>query len=214
MILSVSRRTDVPAFFSEWFYNRIKDGFYLVRNPMNTHQISKVNIKPDVVDCIVFWTKNPKPMLARLDELEAYKYYFQYTITGYGNEMEPHVPNLPDLIETFQKLSEKIGPDRVVWRYDPIIFSDEYTTKYHLKRFKEIAEQLKGFTKKCVISFVDIYMTKNMNNMKEIHYKELSDEEINHFAKSLTEIAKDNGMTVGTCAEKIDLSFCGIEHNS
>ncbi|MBE5923550.1 MAG: DUF1848 domain-containing protein [Lachnospiraceae bacterium] len=214
MILSVSRRTDIPAFFSEWFYKRISEGFYMVRNPMNTRQISKVNIKPDVVDCIVFWTKNPKPMLARLNELEAYKYYFQYTITGYGKEMEPHVPDLHELIETFQNLSDKIGQDRVIWRYDPIIFSYEYTTEYHLKRFKEVAEQLKGFTKKCVISFVDIYTSKNMSNMNDIHYKEISNDAINQFAKSLAEIAKDNGMVVGTCAEKIDLSFCGIEHNS
>lgn len=214
MILSASRRTDIPAFFSEWFYNRIKEGFFLVRNPMNAHQVSRVNIKPDVVDCIVFWSKNPEPMLARLDELEAYKYYFQYTITGYGKELEPHVPDLPELIDTFQKLSEKIGPDRVIWRYDPIIFSEEYTTEYHLERFKEIAEKLNGFTKKCVISFVDIYTSKNLNNMKQIHYKELSGEEINQFAKGLADIARDNGMAVGTCAEKIDLSFCGIKHNS
>lgn len=128
--------------------------------------------------------------------------------------MEPHVPDLSELIGIFQQLSEKLGQDRVIWRYDPIIFSDEYTTEYHLKRFKEIAGQLKGFTKKCVISFVDIYTSKNLSNMKDIHYKELSDDEVNHFAKSLADIAKDNGMTVGTCAEKIDLSFCGIAHNS
>lgn len=157
MILSVSRRTDIPNYYSEWFYNRIKEGFLYVRNPMNAHQISEIKITPDVVDCIVFWTKNPLPMMKRLNEIKDYNYYFQFTLTGYGNDVEVNLPNKKtEMIPVFQELSEKIGKQKVIWRYDPIFFSDRYTKEYHLKAFKSIAEALSGYTEKCVISFVDI----------------------------------------------------------
>ena len=141
MILSVSRRTDIPNYYSEWFFNRLKDGFLYVRNPMNFHQISEIKISPDVVDCIVFWTKNPLPMMERLDELEAYNYYFQFTLTGYGNDVERNLPNKKtSVIPIFQELSNKIGKEKVVWRYDPIFFSNRYNVQYHLKAFRSIAE--------------------------------------------------------------------------
>ena len=109
MILSVSRRTDIPNYYSEWFYNRIKEGYLYVRNPMNAHQISKIILSPEVVDCIVFWTKNPEPMFSRLDELDAYKYYFQFTLTGFGNDIECNVPHKKEkMIPIFQKLADKI----------------------------------------------------------------------------------------------------------
>ena len=132
MILSVSRRTDIPNYYSEWFFNRLKEGFLYVRNPMNFHQISKIKISPDVVDCIVFWTKNPLPMKERLDELEAYNYYFQFTLTGYGNDVERNLPNKKtSVFPVFQELSNRIGKEKVVWRYDPIFFSNRYNAKYH-----------------------------------------------------------------------------------
>ena len=110
MILSVSRRTDIPNYYSDWFYNRIKDGFLYVRNPMNFHQISKIKITPDVVDCIVFWTKNPSPMMDRLDELKDYNYYFQFTLTGYGKDVEENLPDKKEkMIPIFQELSDRIG---------------------------------------------------------------------------------------------------------
>ena len=120
MILSVSRRTDIPNYYSEWFFNRIKEGFVYVRNPMNAHRVSKIDITPEVVDCIVFWTKNPEPMINRLDELAAYDYYFQFTLTGYGKEMECNVPHKKEkMIPIFQELSKRIGKQKVIWRYDP-----------------------------------------------------------------------------------------------
>lgn len=140
MILSVSRRTDIPNYYSEWFFNRIKEGFVYVRNPMNVHQVSRIDITPEMVDCIVFWTKNPEPMLERLDELALYNYYFQFTLTGYGTDIECNVPNKKEkIIPIFQKLSEKIGRQKVIWRYDPIIFNEKYTPEYHLKAFEQIA---------------------------------------------------------------------------
>lgn len=214
MILSVSRRTDIPNYYSEWFFNRLKDGFLYVRNPMNFHQISEIKISPDVVDCIVFWTKNPLPMMERLDELEAYNYYFQFTLTGYGNDVERNLPNKKtSVIPIFQELSNKIGKEKVVWRYDPIFFSNRYNAKYHLKAFRSIAEALSGYTEKCVISFLDIY-PKNKKNMDDLLSYDLSDSELREFAKELSNIAKENHIKIGSCAEKIDLDEYGIIHNS
>ena len=214
MILSASRRTDIPNYYSEWFFNRIKEGFLYVRNPMNAHQISRIQITPEVVDCIVFWTKNPVPMLQRLDEIKAYQYYFQFTLTGYGNDVEVHLPDKKTgMIPIFQKLSDKIGRQRVIWRYDPIFFSDRYTREYHLKAFRQIAEALNGYTEKCVISFADIY-PKNKKNMEKLSSYRLNDCGLNEFVKELSRIATDNHIRLGSCAEKIDLDECGIAHNS
>lgn len=214
MILSVSRRTDIPNYYSEWFFNRLKEGFLYVRNPMNFHQISEIKISPDVVDCIVFWTKNPLPMMERLDELEAYNYYFQFTLTGYGNDVERNLPNKKtSVIPVFQELSNRIGKEKVVWRYDPIFFSNRYNAKYHLKAFRSIAEALSGYTEKCVISFLDIY-PKNKKNMDNLLSYDLSDSELREFAKELSNIAKENHIKIGSCAEKVDLDEYGIIHNS
>ena len=140
MILSVSRRTDVPNYYSDWFIHRIGEGFLYVRNPLNSHQISRIDLSPDVVDCIVFWTKNPANMIEKLESLQDYKYYFQFTLTGYGKEIEPALPDKrTELIPTFIRLSEKIGKEKVIWRYDPILISKRYTADYHLKAFEEIA---------------------------------------------------------------------------
>lgn len=213
MILSVSRRTDIPNYYSEWFYNRIKEGFAYVRNPMNLHRISQIDLSPKLVDCIVFWTKNPAPMLDRLDELSSYKYYFQFTLTGYGRDIEPNVPDKKtELLPAFKRLSEKIGADRVILRYDPIMFTKTYTPEYHLKAFEQIAAALKGYTKKCVISFVDTY-AKNRKNMREAAVCEVSESELLQFARSLSLIAQTNDMIIASCAEEIDLSGVGIEHN-
>ncbi len=213
MILSVSRRTDIPNYYSEWFLKRIKEGFLYVRNPMSPHQISRIMLSPDVVDCIVFWTKNPQPMLHRLEELMAYQYYFQFTLTGFGKDIESNVPHKKEcMIPVFQKLSGKIGREKVVWRYDPIIFTDRYTPEYHLKAFAQIAGELKGCTSKCVISFVDLY-GKNQKKMKSLHTFSLTEQELLAFAAELAAVAKKNGMKTAACAEQMDLSSCGIERN-
>ena len=214
MILSVSRRTDIPCYYSEWFFNRIKEGFAYVRNPMNEHQVSEINITPEVVDCIVFWTKNPQPMLTRLEELKDYDYYFQFTLTGYGKDVECNIPHKKEkMLPIFQELSQKIGSKKVIWRYDPIIFTKKYTPEYHLKAFEQIATALNGYTQKCVISFVDTY-AKTQKNMELLGAYDLSKSELMVFAKKLSEIADQNQMTMGSCAEDIDLAECGIVYNS
>ena len=214
MILSVSRRTDIPCFYSDWFYNRIREGFVYVRNPMNTHQISRVSLSPDVVDCIVFWTKNPENMFARLDELAAYRYYFQFTLTGYGPDIEPNVPHKKDrMIPIFRKLSQQTGPGRVIWRYDPILFTDRYTPEYHLQAFTQIAQALRGYTHRCVISFVDSY-AGSRDRMSALAWNEKSIADLSAFLSEMVAVAADNGMTLSTCAEKVDLAQYGIKHNS
>lgn len=214
MILSVSRRTDIPNYYSEWFLNRIKEGYLYVRNPVNIHQVSKIDISPEIVDCIVFWTKNPEPMLDKLEQLKDYKYYFQFTLTGYGKDMEPALPHKKvKVIPIFQKLSEMIGKEKVIWRYDPIVITDVYSEEYHLKAFNEIASSLNGYCTRVVISFIDLY-AKIKKNMKSIQTIDKNQLELMHFSKKLSEIAKNNGMEIETCAELIDLSCCGIKHSS
>ncbi len=211
MILSVSRRTDIPAFYSEWFFNRLREGFVDVRNPMNIHQISRVKITPDVIDCIVFWTKNPKAMLARLDELNGYNYYFQLTLNPYDKRIESNVPKKNVIISAFKELSSKIGNNRVIWRYDPILLTDTIDVNYHIHYFEELAKMLTGFTKRCVISFVDLYK-KTSTNTKHINLRELNMDEISRIAEAFSNIAKRYELKLVTCAENVDLSNFGIDH--
>lgn len=213
MILSVSRRTDIPNYYSDWFLNRINEGFLYVRNPMNIHQVSSITLSPEVVDCIVFWTKNPEPMIDRLDELKKYKYYFQFTLTGYGKDIECNVPHKKNvIISIFRRLSQKIGSDKVIWRYDPIIFTAKYTPEYHLNAFEQIAESLRGYTYKCVISFVDTY-AKNKKSIDALKSYEMEKVQLIEFMKKVQWIATKNGIEVASCAEEMDLEACGIKHN-
>lgn len=214
MILSVSRRTDIPNYYGEWFINRIKEGYLYVRNPINIHQVSQIDISPEKIDCIVFWTKNPESMITYLNQLEEYPYYFQFSLTGYGKDIEPLFPHKKDkMIPIFQRLSKEIGKEKVIWRYDPILFTEIYSKEYHLKAFAEIASCLRGYSEKVVISFVDLY-EKTKRNMKGISMIEKESKELVDFAKELAKISKDNKMKVETCGEQIDLSSFGIKHGS
>lgn len=209
MIISVSRRTDIPSFYSDWFFNRLKDGYVYVVNPMNLKQVSKVELTPDKVDCFVFWTKNAKPMLPRLDELKDYKYYFQYTITGYKSDVEKGVLNKKEVIKTFQELSNKIGKERVILRYDPIFLSEKYSIEYHCKVFENLCSQLDGYTERCVISFIDLY-AKTERNTKDLNIRLMKDDDIREISKKFAIIAKNHNMMIETCSEAYDLSEFGI----
>lgn len=214
MILSVSRRTDIPNYYSEWFINRIKEGFLYVRNPMNAHQISKINLSPDVVDCIVFWTKNPTKMINQLDYLKEYVYYFQFTLTGYGKDIEPNIPNKrKELIKVFKELSQKIGKEKVIWRYDPILVNKKYTVEYHLRAFEEIANSLSDYTEKVVISFVDLY-AKTQRNTMGLEIEKLMPDDMFSLVRRMVEIASKNKLIVETCAEEINFKDIGISHGS
>ena len=210
MIISASRRTDIPNYYSDWFLNRIREGFVYVRNPVNPHQVSKISLSPELVDCIVFWTKNPEPMLEKLGKLREYAFYFQFTLTGYGKDMEINVPHKRQkMIPVFQRLSERVGSERVVWRYDPIVFTRRYTPAYHLRAFGQIAKALQGYTDQCVISFVDVYQ-KNKRELQALGAYELRQEETAQFALELSRLASENGMVIESCAEHMNLSKYGI----
>lgn len=212
MIISASRRTDIPAYYADWFFRRIQEGYALVRNPMNPRQLSRIRLTPDVVDGIVFWTKNPLPMLPRLDALREYMYYFQFTLNAYGTDVETNLPGKNHtLIPAFQALSERIGPERVIWRYDPIFLSATYSAAYHLRYFEQLAKRLCRYTKQCTISFLDFYRSTE-KNMAGLSLQPFPPEEQAALAKELAAIAVSYGLQVDTCAEKLELSQYGIGH--
>lgn len=214
MIISASRRTDIPNYYSDWFFNRIKDGFLCVRNPLNVHQVQRINLSPEVVDCIVFWTKNPGNMMGRLEELQDYDYYFQFTLTGYGKDVEPGIPGKQKvLIPMFQELSKMLGKKRVIWRYDPIFITPRYTPEHHLRIFEKFADGLAGYTERVVISFVDLY-AKTRKNTAGVGIRDISEAEQFRLAAQLAKIAESRGILMESCAEAIDLSKAGIQHGS
>lgn len=209
MIISASRRTDIPAFYSEWFYNRIREGYVYVPNPYNGKMISRVALTPDVVDCIVFWTKNPAPMLDGLGKLNDYKYYFQFTLNPYGNDIENNIPLLSRRIEIFRELSDKIGKEKVVWRYDPILTNDKYTVEYHKEAFAEIAYALRGHTEKCMLGFIDHYHHIR-NAVGKFGIEPLKADEIEEMAASFRDTLSEYPMELDTCTVKVDLRHMGI----
>ncbi len=210
MIISASRRTDIPACFSEWFFNRLREGFVLVRNPMNPHRIGKISLLPGDVDGIVFWTKNPAPMLGRLGELENRTYYFQFTLNAYGKDVEPNVPSKNDIvIPAFQRLSKAIGRDRVVWRYDPILFNERYTMDYHLKYFRLLAAKLSGFTEQCTVSFLDCYR-RTERNTRPLHILRPTFGQEAELMRRFSETAEEFGIRVVACAEDADFESFGV----
>jgi DNA repair photolyase len=211
MILSASRRTDIPAFHSKWFLDSLRKGEFCVVNPYNKHIIRKVEISPGKVDCIVFWTKNPEPLLNRLDELRMYNYYFLFTLNPYDNRIEKSVPQKDHIIEIFRKLSESAGKEKVIWRYDPLLVSDYIDIDYHIKSFGKIAEKLAGYTGRCIISFLDIYR-KNAGILKKESIRTVFGEEIEKFCASIARIAPAFNITLQSCAEKYDLDRFGIIH--
>lgn len=210
MIISASRRTDIPRFFSPWFFHRLQEGFVLVRNPMNPRRISRVSLDPAVVDGLVLWTKDPTPMLGGLAALDPYAYYFQFTLTAYGPDVEPRLhPKAEGVIPAFRRLADRIGPDRVIWRYDPIFLSARYSADFHRRSFESLARQLAPHTRQCIISFLDEYRNTR-RNMAGLSLQPFGPEQQRALAADLAAIARGFGLAVNTCAEALDLSDCGI----
>ncbi len=212
MIISASRRTDIPAFYSDWFINRIKEGFLYLRNPFRFNEISRISLKPELVDCIVFWTKNPSGIMDKLDKLSDFNFYFQITLTPYNKDIERNVVSKTGIIQSFARLSSLIGSMRTIWRYDPILFSKEIDLKYHLKNFEILVKQLLPYTQKCIISFIDNYK-RCSKNLKEKGIRELTPDEVLVISYELMKIAATYNLKVETCAENYDLSQFGIEHS-
>jgi hypothetical protein len=212
MILSASRRTDIPAYFSDWFINRLNAGYALTRNPINHSQVSKVLLEPGKIDCIVFWTKDPTNMMDKLKILDdmGYHYYFQFTLTPYDKEIEKNLRVKEKIIDTFQILSRQIGKDKVLWRYDPILLNDEITVSYHRDKFEDLCNKLQGYTNSCTISFVDVY-TKLNRSVKNKVIREITTSEMEQLAFDFSSIGKKYQIEIKACSEKMDLQPFGIK---
>lgn len=208
MIINTGQRTDIPAFYAEWFANRLKEGFVCVRNPYNPNLVSRYRLNPAVVDVIGFCTKNPAPMFPYMELLKGYGQYWFVTVTPYGRDIEPNVPDKHLLLENFRQLSDIVGVDSVGWRYDPIFISDRYTVEYHLRAFEQIASALEGYTNTAVISFIDLY-PKVRCNFPEVH--EVPKENRILLGKAFIEIAGAHGMTLKPCAEGNELAAYGAD---
>ena len=208
MIINTGQRTDIPAFYSEWFANRLKEGFVCVRNPYDPQQVSRYRLDPSVVDAIGFCTKNPAPMFPYMDLLKDYGQYWFVTLTPYGRDIEPNVPDKHLMISRFKQLSDIVGVSCVGWRYDPILLSEKYTVEYHLRAFEQIASALKGYTETVVISFIDLY-PKVRKNFPEAH--EVPKETRLLLGKEIIRIATACGMTVKPCAEGDELAAYGAD---
>lgn len=208
MIINTGCRTDIPAYFSEWFFNRIKDGYVYVRNPYYQNQVTKYRLTPDVVDCLAFCTKNPEPMLARIHELDAFGQLWFVTITPYGSEIEPNVPPKEKVMETFRKLSGIIGAGKTIWRYDPVFITDKYTLENHIKSFEIMASNLAGYTHDCIISFIDLY-EKTKRNFPGV--KRVTKEERCALGKEFVHIGKKYDIQIKSCAEGQELSTYGVD---
>ncbi|MDO4493678.1 MAG: DUF1848 family protein [Clostridia bacterium] len=163
MILNTGCRTDIPAYFSEWFMNRVREGYVLTRNPYRADQVLKYRLDPKVVDILCFCTKNPKPMLPHIPELDKFRQFWFVTWTPYGKEIEPHVPDKSAVLESIRSLSAAVGAKAVGWRYDPIFLTEKYDVDFHLKAFEAMAAQLRGLIGSCVISFIDLYAKTKRN---------------------------------------------------
>ena len=215
MIVSASRCTDIPAFYADWFFYRLKVGYSAWTNPFNgvNSFVSYKNTR-----FIVFWSKNPRPLLPYFHILKErnINYYIQYTLNDYEKEKLEKVPPIEERIDTFKQLVEQLGNDAVIWRFDPMILTDGISVDDLLVKVRNVGDQLKGFTKKLVFSYADIY-TKVEHNLKAngILYHEWSTEQMEEFASRLSTMNKERGWEyeLATCSEKIDLDKYGIQHN-
>ncbi|MFR1517186.1 MAG: DUF1848 domain-containing protein [Clostridia bacterium] len=207
MVLSASRRTDIPCCYSEWFMNRLREGFAYTRNPMNPAQLSRIPLTPEIVDCIVFWTKDAENMLPYLEELDrmGYRYYFQFTVTPYGRTIEKNLRDKIEIEKTFIELSKRIGRERVVWRYDPIVLNETITAVSHKEQFRRLCETLSSYTERVILSYVDLYA-----KLKTPLLREISQDEMAELSSFIGTTAKEYGLVPQACCEQHDLSRWGI----
>ena len=208
MILNTGLRTDIPGFFSEWFYNRIEEGFVYVRNPYVKNQIYSYRLDPELIDCIIFCTKNPKPMLENLEKIDKFNQYWHITITPYEKEIEPNIPPMNDVLESFKYLSKKLGKENVTLRYDPIFINEKYTLEKHIESFEYIANSLSDYTTEAIISFIDLYEKTKRNFPKA---REVTKDERLKLGKEFAQIGKKNNITIKTCVEGSELDKFGID---
>jgi len=216
MIISASRRTDIPAFYSDWFMKRIEAGHCDVPNPFNPKQVTRVSLKPDDADVLVFWTRNASPLLHRLKELDrnGYRYTFLYTLMDNPRPIDPRCPSLEEALATFKALSDRIGPGRVVWRYDPIVFSNATPPGFHRKTYETISENLRGYTSRSIISVVNVYkkVRQRVTGLSEkgIEVMECEGKAFGELMGFMAAVARDRGMALSSCAQEKDLTAYGV----
>ena len=209
MIISASRRTDIPAFHMDWMMNRLRAGYCLVRNPMVANVVYRIDLDPKNVDAIIFVTKNPAPIIPHLKEIASMGHLalFQVTITPYGRDIEPEVPFKADVADAFKAVSERIGADRMIWRYDPIILNDRIGVEYHRRKFELLCKELEGYTRRCTFSFLEMY--GKLHDRPEL--RSITFAEMDAMAEMMVPIAERYGMKLSYCCAKHDLSRFGIE---
>lgn len=200
MIVSVSRRTDIPAFYMDWFIQRLREGYVLAQNPMNSRQIRRIQLAPEETQ-IVFWTKDAAPMLQTLSALERYTYYIHFTLTPYSRDIEPGLPFHSSRVRTFLSLAEKIGPEKIIWRYDPVILNSQMTPDWHLEQFTRLTAQLSGGFSRCIISFLDMYRCMRKRS-SVLGLLPPSSEEKRQIAGQFADIARRSGFQLYACAEE------------
>ncbi len=206
MILNVSGRTDIVAFYSKWFLNRLKEGYVDVRNPFNPNLVSRIDF--DDVDLILFCTKNPIPIVDKLGDIKI-PYIFHVTITPYKDDIEPNLPSKSKIIEAVKKISTRVGIDNIYVRYDPIFISEKYNIEYHIKAFTKLCSLLKGYVKTIIVSFIDNY--KNVRkNLPYLKYRSFTEEDYKLIGENFSKIAKDNNMVIQTCFEERNLTEYGF----
>jgi hypothetical protein len=208
MIIQTGMRTDIPAFYSDWFANRLREGYVLVRNPYNSSSVTRYELNPSVVDMIGFCSKNPAPMLKYIDLLKSYGQYCFVTITPYGKDIEPNVPDKNTVMDSFCRLSEIIGINAIAWRYDPILVDNYWTMDRHIDAFTTMAERLFGFTQTCVISFIDLY-EKVKRNYPEA--RSVSSDDQKTITSAFVKIGKQLGMVIKPCGEDKSLEALGAD---
>ena len=215
VILSASRETDIPAFYAELFVSRLREGWCGWKNTYSgiVHKVSL-----DKTRMIVFWSKNPAPMLERMDEIETLgfrQYYFQFTLNDYVAEgLEPNVPPVAERIDTFRRLADRIGKERVIWCFDPLMLMDKISIDTLQERIAAIGHQLKGYTEKLVFSFIVIAAYRKVQrNLAGLGIREFSRDEQARFAKGLSELNRELGLELATCGEEADLGAFGVRHN-
>lgn len=219
MIISASRRTDIPAFYATWFINRIRAGYCTVANPVNRKMVSSVSLKPEDVDVIVFWTRDARPMIPFLPELDerGYRYYFLYTLMDNPRALDPGSPPPAISLGAFQELSRRVGPARVVWRYDPLVFSNVTDARFHEETYERLARALRGHARRSIFSIVTSYR-KTDERMRELKGQGIELEEkggplpsgFEDLMRAMVRIAGENGMTLASCAQTVDLKPYGI----
>lgn len=212
MILNISGRTDIVNYYTPWLLNRLSEGYVYSRNPQYKNNIYKISLKKEDVDCIIFCSKNYKPIINHIDKInKSYNIICHYTITSYGNDIEPNVPSIDESIETLIELSNIIGKQRVIWRFDPIILTDEYTIDYHLQVFEKICEKIVPYVNFCIFSFVDMYKRLDVN-MPEII--PLKSEAMDVLLENLSKIAGSYDLKLQCCGSDADYTSYGINNSS